>query len=142
MSEVKMNSKVSVHYTGRLKDGSEFDSSRGREPLSFTVGAGQMIKGFEDGVMGMKLNESKTVDIAAADAYGPVRDELIQKIERTMLPEGLNPEVGQKLASQSDSGHQMVVTVIATDEQTITIDGNHDLAGKDLIFDIEVVSVQ
>ena len=142
MSEVKMNSKVSVHYTGRLKDGSEFDSSRGREPLSFTVGAGQMIKGFEAGVMGMKLNESKTVDIAAADAYGPVRDELIQKIERNLLPEGLDPQVGQKLASQSDSGHQMIVTVIAADDASITVDGNHDLAGKDLIFDIEVVSIQ
>ncbi len=137
-----MNSKVSVHYTGRLKDGSEFDSSRGREPLSFTVGAGQMIKGFEDGVMGMQLNESKTVDIAAADAYGPVRDELIQKIERNLLPEGMDPQVGQKLASQSESGHQMIVTVIAADESSITVDGNHDLAGKDLIFDIEVVSIQ
>lgn len=141
MSEVKMNSTVSVHYTGKLEDGNVFDSSQGRDPLSFTVGAGQLIKGFETGVMGMKVSESKTVNIPANEAYGPVREELIQKIERNLLPEELDPQVGQKLASQGEDGRQMVVSVIAIDDQTITIDGNHELAGKDLIFEIEVVSI-
>ena len=142
MSEVKMNSKVSVHYTGKLTDGEVFDSSQGRDPLTFTVGAGQLIKGFEDGVMGMKVNETKTVNIKAEEAYGPVRDELIQVIEKSMLPQDLDPEVGQKLATQGSGGRQMVVSVVAVDDTTITIDGNHELAGKDLIFEIEVVSIQ
>lgn len=142
MTEVQKNSTVSVHYTGRLADGKVFDSSEGREPLTFTVGAGQLIKGFETGVMGMKLNETKTLNITAAEAYGPVRDELIQVVERSLLPEDLDPKVGQKLASQGSEGRQMVVSVVAVDDKTITIDGNHELAGKYLIFDIEVVAVQ
>ncbi len=142
MTEIKVNSKVSVHYTGRLADGQVFDSSEGREPLTFTVGAGQLIKGFEDGVMGMKVNESKTLNISSEEAYGPRREELIQEIEKNMLPKDLDPQVGQKLASQGTDGRQMVVSVTAVGDSTITIDGNHELAGKDLIFDIEVVSIQ
>ena len=141
MSEVKLQSKVSVHYTGKLTDGEVFDSSRQREPLTFTVGAGQLIKGFENGVMGMKVNESKTVNIPAAEGYGPVREDLIQKIQKSDLPEGLDPAVGQKLASQQPDGQQMVFQVIDVDNLTITIDGNHELAGKDLIFEIEVVEI-
>ena len=142
MIEIKVNSKVSVHYTGRLADGQVFDSSEGREPLTFTVGAGQLIKGFEDGVMGMKVNESKTLNISSEEAYGPRREELIQVIEKAMLPKDLDPQVGQKLASQGTDGRQMVVNVTAVDDSTITIDGNHELAGRDLIFDIEVISIQ
>lgn len=141
MSVVKTNSKVSVHYTGRLEDGEVFDSSKDRDPLTFTMGSGQLIKGFENGVMGMKVNESKTVNIPAEEAYGPVKQELIQKVERVMLPKDLDPEVGQKLASQGEQGQQIIVNVVAVDDKAITIDGNHELAGKDLIFEIEVVEI-
>lgn len=141
MNEVKLDSKVSVHYTGKLVTGEVFDSSKEREPLSFTVGSGQLIKGFENGVVGMKLNEVKTVHIPADNGYGPVRNELIQKIDKSELPEGLDPKVGQQLASQHPSGQEMVFLVIDEDDQSITIDGNHQLAGKDLVFEIEVVEI-
>jgi FKBP-type peptidyl-prolyl cis-trans isomerase SlpA len=142
MSEVKINSKVSVHYTGKLTTGEVFDTSREREPLSFTVGTGQLIKGFENGVLGMKVNETKTVNIPAEEGYGAVKEELIQKINKSDLPEGLDPKVGQQLASQHPSGQQMVFLVIDEDSSSITIDGNHELAGKDLVFEIEVVEIQ
>ncbi len=142
MKTVKEDSKVSVHYTGRLEDGEVFDSSKGREPLTFTMGEGQLIKGFEKGIVGMELNETKTVNISYNEAYGPVREELIQKVDRSMLPSGLDPQVGQKLTSEGSDGSKRVVNVVATDGQSITIDANHALAGKDLIFDIEVVSIQ
>ena len=142
MSEVKVNSKISVHYTGKLTTGEIFDSSREREPLSFTVGSGQLIKGFENGVLGMKVNETKTVSIPAEEGYGAVQEELIQKINKSDLPEGLDPKVGQQLASQHPSGQQMVFLVIDEDSQSITIDGNHELAGKDLVFEIEIVAIQ
>ncbi len=141
MKTVNENSKVSVHYTGRLENGEVFDSSKGRDPLTFQMGAGQLIKGFEQGVMGMELNESKTINIPSSEAYGPVRKELIQTIEKELLPQNLDPKVGQKLSSQSEAGQQLIVTVVEVDEKSITIDGNHELAGKDLIFDIEVVSI-
>ena len=141
MDKVKQSSEVSVHYTGKLSSGEIFDSSKEREPLKFTVGAGQLIKGFEMGVIGMSLNETKTVTIPADQGYGPVRDELIQKIDKSQLPEGLEPKVGQQLASHHPSGQQMVFLVIDEDQESITIDGNHELAGKDLIFEIEVVDI-
>ena len=142
MSEVKINSKVSVHYTGKLTTGEVFDTSREREPLSFTVGSGQLIKGFENGVLGMKVNETKTVNIPADEGYGAVRKELIQKINKSDLPQGLDPKIGQQLTSQHPSGQQMVFLVIDEDSNSITIDGNHELAGKDLVFEIEVVEIQ
>lgn len=141
MSEVKLQSKVSVHYTGKLANGEVFDSSREREPLTFTVGAGQLIKGFENGVMGMQISESKTVNIPALEGYGMVKKELIQKINKSDLPEGLDPSVGQKLTAEHQDGQQMVYQVIEADDSSITVDGNHELAGKNLIFEIEIVDI-
>lgn len=141
MSEVKVNNKVSVHYTGKLTNGEVFDSSRDGDPLSFTVGSGKLIKGFENGVVGMKVNEVKTVKVPAAEGYGPVREELIQKIDKSDLPEGLNPKIGQKLASQRPDGQQMILQVVDEDKQSIIVDGNHQLAGEDLVFEIEVVDI-
>lgn len=142
MSKVETNSRVKVHYTGRLENGNEFDSSRDREPLSFTVGAGQMIPGFEKAVMGMELNESKTVNIPCKEAYGERNEQLVQKVSKNALPPEINPYIGQKLVSQTQSGEQIPVVITDVTDETVTVDANHQLAGEDLIFDIQVVEIQ
>lgn len=135
-------SVVQVHYTGTLNDGTIFDTSVGREPLEFTLGEGQMIPGFEEAVLGMKIEESKTVTISANDAYGPHRSDLILVINREDLPTGLNPEVGQQLQMTRADGGTSIVTVTDISDTTITVDANHPLAGKDLTFEIELVGIQ
>ena len=139
--KAKANDKVKVHYTGKLTTGEVFDSSDGRDPLEFTVGGGQMIKGFDEAVNGMELNEKKTVTIPSNEAYGDRREDLIQEIPKNQLPEDMNPEVGQKLVATNDLGHQVQVSVTSVTAETITVDANHDLAGKDLVFDIELVEI-
>ena len=139
--KAKINDKVKVHYTGKLTSGEVFDSSRDRDPLEFTVGGGQMIKGFDEAVNGMEMNEQITVTIPSAEAYGNKRDDLIQEIPRTQLPEDMQPEVGQKLVATNDLGHQTQVAVTAVSAEAITVDANHELAGKDLVFDIELVAI-
>ena len=139
--KAKANDKVRVHYTGKLTTGEVFDSSEGREPLEFTVGGGQMIKGFDEAVNGMGINEKKTVTIPSQEAYGERREELIQEVPKDQLPEDMKPEVGQKLVATNDLGHQTYVSVTAVTEESITVDANHELAGKDLVFDIELVEI-
>lgn len=139
--KAKAQDKVKVHYTGKLTSGEVFDSSTGREPLAFTVGGGQMIKGFDAAVDGMELNEKKTVTIPAAEAYGERKDELIQEVPTDQLPDDMSPEIGQKLVATNDLGHQTSVSVTAVSEESITVDANHELAGKDLVFEIELVSI-
>ena len=139
--KAKANDKVKVHYTGKLTTGEVFDSSEGREPLEFTVGGGQMIKGFDEAVNGMTIDEKKTVEIPSTEAYGERREELIQEVPKDQLPEDMKPEVGQKLVATNDLGHQTYVSVTATNEEAITVDANHDLAGKDLVFDIQLVEI-
>lgn len=141
MSTAKVNDKVKVHYTGKLTTGEVFDSSVDREPIEFVVGGGQMIKGFDDGVLGMGLNEKKTLNIPADQAYGDSNPALIQTLDRTQLPPDLKPEVGQTLVAGSPEGQEMHVQVTEVTETTITIDANHPLAGKELIFDIELVEI-
>lgn len=141
MSTAKVNDKVKVHYTGKLSSGEVFDSSVDREPIEFVVGGGQMIKGFDDGVLGMGLNEKKTLNIPADQAYGESNPALIQTLDRTQLPPDLKPEVGQTLVAGSPEGQEMHVQVTELTEATITIDANHPLAGKELIFDIELVEI-
>ena len=137
----KTGDTVKVHYTGTLDDGTEFDSSIGRDPLQFIIGAGQMITGFDQGVNGMKLGESKTVKIPAEQAYGPYRQDLVQVVNRTELPEDIEPEVGQELLNQKADGQIIVFTVIDVSESNVTLDANHHLAGKDLTFEIELVEI-
>lgn len=141
MSTVKANDTVRVHYTGKLNNGEIFDSSVDRDPLQFTVGAGQMIPGFDKAVEGMELNQQKTVTMGPDDAYGPVNKDLFHKVERTQLPEDLKPEVGQVLMAGSPDGREMQVRVTEVAEDNITIDANHPLAGQDLTFDIQVVEI-
>ncbi len=131
---------VKVDYTGTLGDGSVFDSSIGRTPLEFTVGAGQMIEGFDKAVVGMKVGETKKVTIPADQAYGQRNQAMTAVINKTELPPGMNPNVGDQLQMQTQNG-PIVVTVIAVTDTTFTIDGNHALAGKDLTFEIKLVEL-
>jgi peptidylprolyl isomerase len=132
-------STVKVHYTGTLDDGTVFDSSKERDPLEFTLGSGRVIPGFEAAVKEMEVGQCKTITIPADKAYGQRRDDLMIPIERKDLPQGLDPEVGQKLQIQKANGQMSIVTVTEVNEGTITIDANHPLAGKDLTFELELV---
>lgn len=142
MSQVKQNDKVRVHYTGKLADGQIFDSSLEREPIEFTMGQGQLIPGFENGLLEMKVNEKKTVTIPSEEAYGEPRQELIQEVEKSQLPEEIKPEEGMGLVSKSPDGQEMNLIVREVKEDTIVVDGNHPLAGKDLTFDLEVIEIK
>ncbi len=139
--EAKKGDAVQVHYTGKLEDGSVFDSSQSREPLGFTLGDGNMIKGFDSAVYGMAIGDKKTVTIPAAEAYGERKEEMMIDVPRTQVPPDITPEVGLDLVLQGGNGQPMPVTVIHVDEEKITLDANHQLAGKDLIFDIELVKI-
>ncbi|MDY6960203.1 MAG: peptidylprolyl isomerase, partial [Halobacteriota archaeon] len=136
----KNGDRVKVHYTGTLDDGTVFDSSRGREPLSFTVGDGSMIQGFDKAVNGMALGEKNTVTIPAEEAYGPYREDLVLKVNRSELPEGLEPEVGNTLPLQQN-GYIIEVPIKEVTESHVTLDMNHMLAGEDLTFTIELVEI-
>jgi FKBP-type peptidyl-prolyl cis-trans isomerase 2 len=142
MSQVKENNTVKVHYTGKLSDGQVFDSSEGKEPLEFTLGQGRLIPGFEKGLIDMKLNEKKTITIVSEEAYGPVREDLIQEVPKTELPQEITPEVGMGLVSKSPDGQEMNLQVVEVRDASIVLDGNHPLAGKDLTFDLEVVEIK
>ena len=141
MSKVKNDDKVKVHYTGTLEDGTVFDSSREREPLEFTVGGGEMIKGFDAAVVGMAVGDSKKFTIPADDAYGQRRDEMVFDVDRSQLPEGMEPEVGQHLQTEAEGGHPVILEIVSVADEKVTLDGNHPLAGKDLNFDIEVMEI-
>ena len=141
-AQAKNGDIVEVHYTGTLENGTVFDTSVGREPLKFTLGAGQMIFGFEQAVLGMKIGESKNFTIPADEAYGPYDDDLLIVINREDLSPDLDPEVGQQLQMPGPSGGISVVTVTNVTDTTITVDANHPLAGEDLTFEIELMSIQ
>tara|TARA_R110002049_G_scaffold63_9_gene398 strand:+ start:11299 stop:11889 length:591 start_codon:yes stop_codon:yes gene_type:complete len=141
MSQVKENSTLKVNYTGKLSDGQIFDTSEGKEPIEFTLGEGRLIPGFEKGLIDMKLNEKKTITIVKEEAYGEVNQDLIQEVKKTELPQDMAPEVGMGLVSKSPDGREMNLMVVEVKEESIVIDGNHPLAGKDLIFDLEVVEI-
>jgi len=140
-AQVKNGDTVQVNYTGKLADGTVFDSSVERGPLEFTLGAGQLIPGFEKAVLGMKVGEKKTVIIPADEAYGPHRDEQVVEIPREELPSDLTPQVGQQLVVTQQDGRQIIVVITEVSDETVTIDANHPLAGKDLTFEIELVKI-
>lgn len=142
MTEAQQGNTVSVHYTGKLNDDTVFDSSRGGDPLSFEVGSGQIIPGFEKGVVGMSPGDTKTVEVSAEEAYGPYREDQVVEVERDKLPEDIQPEVGQQLQVQQTNGQTAVVTIKEVTPSAVRLDANHPLAGKDLTFEIEVVSVE
>ena len=133
---------VSVHYTGTLDDGSQFDSSVGKDPLEFVIGAGNMIPGFENAVRGMKVGESKTITLSPDEAYGEYTEELIATVSREELPDDMDIEVGRQLQITLEGGGIIVATIIEISEETVTLDANHRLAGKELTFEIELVNLE
>lgn len=141
MKKVDVNSTVSVNYTGKLEDGSVFDSSlvEGREPLSATLGQGSLIPGFEKGLLGMTVGENKTINIPFEEAYGDVNPQMIAELPLDRVPEGVTE--GQMLQTMTQQG-PLNVLVKEVKESTVIIDGNHPLAGKNLIFDLELISVE
>jgi len=134
-------SQVQVQYTGKLSDGTIFDQSQEGSPLGFTVGAGQMIPGFEKAVLGMALDEEKEVTIPSAEAYGERNEAMIRDFERSQFPEDMTPEVGQVIGLQTESGQQVPGTITVVGDEKVTIDLNHQLAGKDLTFLLKVVAI-
>lgn len=141
MAEVKDGDTVSIHYTGTLVDGTVFDSSDGRDPLEFVVGSGQIIPGLDVALPGMKAGDKKVVKIACTEAYGPINPAMRQGVPRDAIPEEIPLEVGLQLQMQTPEGQPMPVTVVEIDETEVTLDANHPLAGKDLTFDFEVVTI-
>jgi peptidylprolyl isomerase len=141
MTQVENGNTVKVHYTGTLEDGTQFDSSAGRDPLEFTVGSGQIIPGFEEAVMGMKPGDEKTVTIPSEQAYGPHHEELLVKVGRELIPDHVEPELGQQLEIRQEDGQVIAVVITEMTDNEITMDANHPLAGQDLIFKIELVAV-
>lgn len=132
---------VKVHYTGKLNDGTIFDSSKEVDPIQFTIGSGEIIPGFEDAVIGMSKGENKTVTIPSKDAYGPKREDLIAQVQRSELPPDINLSIGQRLQIGDQQSGTMVVMVVDANEENVTLDANHPLAGQDLTFDIEIVEI-
>lgn len=141
MSQAKSGDTVKIHYTGTLDDGTRFDSSKGREPLEFEIGSGQVIPGFDKAVEGMSIGEEKSVNIASDDAYGPHHAQMVQEVPKSALPQGLEPQQGMGLQAQGQDGQPINLLVTEVGEDSITVDGNHPLAGENLNFDIELVDI-
>ena len=141
MTQPKTGDTVQVHYTGTLTDGTQFDSSVGGDPLEFTLGAGQLIPGFEQAVADMALGETRTVTITAEDAYGPRYEELREEVPRELIPATIELEEGLTLQGQAPDGHPIRYTVVAFTEEKVLLDGNHPLAGKDLVFELELLAI-
>lgn len=141
MQQVKKGDTVKVHYHGKLTDGTTFDSSAGRQPLEFEVGSGMVIPGFDNGVLGMSVGDKKTIEIPFMEAYGPVDQERILEFPKDRFPPDMVPEVGMQLAMHGPDGQQLPVTITEIKDDVIVLDANHALAGKDLVFDIEVVEI-
>jgi len=132
---------VKVHYTGKLENGTVFDSSRRKKPLEFTLGKTTIITGFEQAILGMQAGESKTVKILADNAYGPHLPELVSTVKKSQFPVHIEPELGQQLEIRHPEGPTIMVTITHMDQEEVTLDANHPLAGQDLIFDIELLEI-
>ncbi|GAB4163466.1 MAG: peptidylprolyl isomerase [Winogradskyella sp.] len=141
MTKVKENDVVKVHYTGKLSNGQIFDSSLEREPLKVELGKGQLIPGFEKGLIDMAVNEKKTITIDKQDAYGEVNESLFQMVKKEQLPPDLKPEVGMGLVGSSADGSQQQFRIAKIEDENIIVDANHPLAGQDLTFELEVVDI-
>lgn len=141
MAQAKTGDTVKVHYTGMTEKGEVFDSSREREPLGFTIGGGQMIRGFDQGVVGMEVGDTKKLTLSPDMAYGEHREELVGKVKKEALPEGLEVELGRQLQIKQADGQVFTAVITAEDEESITLDANHPLAGMTLVFDIELMEI-
>ena len=141
MQKAKSGDKVKVHYHGKLTDGSTFDSSEGRDPLEFTVGGGQVIKGFDDAVVDMSVGEKKTVNIPVDHAYGQRNDDMMMEYPKSEFPADMVPEVGMELHMSDNMGNVFPVVITEVLDDSVVLDANHPLAGEDLTFEIELVSI-
>ncbi|MEA3365354.1 MAG: peptidylprolyl isomerase [Candidatus Hydrogenedentes bacterium] len=141
MAAAKEKDKVRVHYTGKLEDGTVFDSSVEREPVEFTIGEERLIAGFEKAVLGMEPGENKVETVAAGEAYGPFRDELVQELSRQDFPGDVTITQGQRFEARTASGQPLMLTVVDVADDKVTVDANHPLAGKDLVFEIELLEI-
>ncbi|MFB6247669.1 MAG: peptidylprolyl isomerase [Salinibacter sp.] len=141
MAQAKEGDEVQVHYTGKLEDGTVFDTSEDGEPLSFTIGENRVIPGFEEAVTGMEPGDSKTTEVEPEEAYGEHRDDMVMEMERDQIPQDVDPEVGQQLQLRLENGQTVPVLITALGEDSVTIDANHPLAGRKLLFDIELLDV-
>ncbi|HET9581544.1 MAG TPA: peptidylprolyl isomerase [Gemmatimonadota bacterium] len=141
MGEAKQGDKVKVHYRGSLQDGTVFDTSQGRSPLEFTIGEGEVIPGFEAAVVGMEPGDSKTITVEPPEGYGERRRDLMVDVERARFPADMEVEVGRQIQIQQADGSPRVATIARVDQESVTLDVNHPLAGKDLRFDIELVEI-
>ncbi len=141
MAQAKSGDTVSVHYTGTLTDGTVFDSSQNREPLVFTIGSGQVIPGFDEAVLGLEPGQSREVTIPSDQAYGAHNDDLVFDVDRSQLPGDISPSVGDQYQMRQSEGQTMIVTVQDVTPEQVTFDANHPLAGQDLTFDIQLVSI-
>ena len=142
MQQAQSGDTVKVHYHGILRSGETFDSSQGREPLEFTLGSGQVIPGFDNGVSGMKVGEKKRVEIPVTEAYGEKQQEMLFEFPKNQFPEDMNPEVGMQLMMTNAEQQQFPVTIAEVREETVILDANHPLAGQDLIFELELMDIQ
>jgi peptidylprolyl isomerase len=138
---VQSGNTIKIHYHGRLNDGTVFDSSNGRDPLEFTVGSGSVIKGFDEGVKGMSVGDRKTIEIPFLEAYGAEDPSMIIEFPKNQLPQDLQPEPGMQLTMNNAAGDQFPVVVTEVNPESIILNANHPLAGKDLIFDLELVEI-
>lgn len=141
MATAKTGDVVQVHYTGRLENGTVFDSSREREPLAFTLGAGQVIQGFDQAVDGMHVGESRETRIDVDEAYGPRRDDLMLDMPAEQVPDGMELEVGMRLELRQPDGQAVPVTVAEVADESVKLDANHPLAGEPLTFELELVAI-
>jgi FKBP-type peptidyl-prolyl cis-trans isomerase 2 len=141
MCKVKQGSKIKVHYTGQLEDGTVFDSSQDRDPLEFEVGSGQIIPGVDKGVIDMKVGEARKLTIKPEDAYGPSQEDLIGQVDKSAFPDDIDPQIGQQLQMDRSDGDPIQVVVTTIEGDKVTLDANHPLAGQTLVFDVEVTEI-
>ena len=141
MSQASNGDTVPIHYSGKLNDGTVFDSSDGRDPLEFTIGENMIIPKLEAAVVGMAIGDNATVAIDAVDAYGPRHDDAVQTVERSMIPDTVELTVGKQIQANTQDGQAMVLTVVEANDETVTLDANHPLAGEDLTFDVALVEI-
>lgn len=141
MNKVKNGDRVKIHYTGKLKDGELFDSSRERQPLEFTVGNREIMPGLENSLIGMEAGDTKSIEVPPEEAFGPRQEELVVEVTKSSLPDHINPCLGQRLQMQDPNGNVIDLAIIEIKEETIILDANHPLAGHTLFFDLELVEI-
>lgn len=141
MQQAKKGDTVKIHYHGKLTDGTTFDSSEGREPLEFEIGSGMVIKGFDDGVTGMAIGEKKTINIPAEEAYGEKQEDMIMEFPKAQFPADMEPEIGMQLNMSNGAGQNFPVVIVEVKDEVVVLDANHPLAGKELVFDLELVEI-